>query len=236
MPPDPVTLRVDTRSGAEDIAMVAHRVITELAGGGAVIVPTDTVYGIAAHPERPGAVDRLFALKGRDRSKPLAVLVADTEQAMTMLDLSALDEDARAAVAALTAAGWPGALTVVGPRAERWRRIDLGGESGTIGVRVPDAPVVRAATAQAGPIVTTSANRSGQPTPNDASAAAAALGDAVSLVVDAGPCDGLASTVVDVTTVPFRVLRAGSFGTGDVGIDPGWFAPTAPVETGVGRG
>lgn len=232
----PLVLRLAADADSAEVDQVAHRAITELAGGGSVVLPTDTVYGVAAHPERPGAVDRLFALKGRDHSKALAVLVADETQAGQWLDLSGLDPEAAEAATTLMQRAWPGGLTVVGPRAPRWRRIDLGGNAATIGVRVPDAAVVRAIAARVGPIVVTSANRSGSPTPTDAAAASAELSGDIGLVVDTGPCGGLASTVVDVTSVPFVVVRPGPVDPRDLGVDAAGFKDAGSPPVGVDHG
>ena len=161
-----------------------------LVAGEAIVVPTDTVYGVAV---LPGGEDDLARLKSRPADMPIAVLVADVDQVAT---LATVPE----AAADLMDRHWPGALTVVLPGAE-------GG--GTVGVRLPDHPFVRALAERVGPIATTSANRHGAPTPPTALEAAAALSDEVALVVDGGPCEGAASTVVDATVDPPRVLRAG---------------------------
>ena len=105
------------------------------------------------------------------------------------------------------AAAWPGALTLVLPRSSGAGAHDLGGDSSTIGVRCPRSSIVRAIAERVGPLVTTSANRSGTPTPSTASAAAESLAGSVELVIDAGACTERPSTVLDATTTPFRVLR-----------------------------
>jgi len=220
-----LTIRLDAEGDPTLLAAAADRAITVLERGGTVIVPTDTVYGVAAHPRRASGTERLFALKDRTRAKALAVLAADRGQAAELLDLSRLDDTAgrRTAVEQLMSAGWPGALTVVGPRAAAWRHVELGGDPALIGVRVPHAVVVRAIAARIGPIVTTSANRSGEPTPTDAVAAAGSLVDEVDLVIDAGPGGALASTVVDVTATPFRLVRRGAVDPVALGVDPALF-------------
>lgn len=229
------TLRLDADPTTEALADAADRAITALDAGETVIVPTDTVYGIAARLDRPAGIEQLFACKGRDRSNPLAVLVADAAQAEDLLDLTVIAPRGRAAAAAMMAAVWPGALTVVGPRAPRWRHVDLGGDATTVGVRVPNEPIVRAITAQIGPIVTTSANRSGEPTPTDAATAARSLTGEVAVVIDTGAGGGLASTVVDVAETPFRLLRLGALDPAALGIDPQWLgvaSSTVPVKSG----
>lgn len=169
-----------------------------------MVLPTDTVYGLAALPTVPGATDRLFALKGRAEDQPLAVLVADAGQAL------ALAEPPPAAVAALVDRHWPGPLTLVLRRRAGARGLELGGDPGTIGLRCPDHDLVRAIASRVGPLATTSANRHGQPTPVSAAEAAAALDGPVDLVVDGGRCAGLASTVLDATVEPWKILREGA--------------------------
>ncbi len=177
--------------------------VAALRGGGAVVLPTDTVYGLAALPSVPGAVERIFALKGRRPDVPLAVLVADPVAGAALAD--GVTDDVRRVMDA----HWPGPLTLVlrrGAEAAAW---DLGGAADTIGVRCPAHPLVRAIAARVGPIATTSANRHGHPTPASAAEAAASLTAPVALVVDGGVLEGEASTVVDATTPEWRVLREG---------------------------
>jgi tRNA A37 threonylcarbamoyladenosine synthetase subunit TsaC/SUA5/YrdC len=93
---------------------------------------------------------------------------------------------------------------------------DLGDPPGTVGVRVPDHPLVRAVAEQVGPLATTSANRHGQPTPPEAAGAAASLAKPPDLVIDDGPCVGVASTVVDVTGPSPVMLREGPISEAEV--------------------
>lgn len=180
-----------------------ERVAAALLAGGAVVLPTDTVYGLAALPGIRSATDQIFALKGRATATPLAVLCADVEQA---LDLSRLADDA--AVRAVAERWWPGPLTLVLPR-RIGKPLHLGEPGDTIGLRVPDHDLVRAVARAVGPIAATSANRHGEPTATTAAEAIAALGAGVALVVDAGPLPVTASTVVDATSAPWRTLRPG---------------------------
>lgn len=179
------------------------RAVETLVGGGTVILPTDTVYGLAASPDDPQAVARLFALKGRSADVPVAVLCAGTAQALSLADTVS------SAAALLAARHWPGSLTLVLPRRADldW---DLGEPAHTIGVRCPDHPIVAGIADRIGPIATTSANRHGEPTPTRAEEAASSLTAAVDLVIDGGELDGSASTVVDATGTDVRLLRQGS--------------------------
>jgi tRNA threonylcarbamoyl adenosine modification protein (Sua5/YciO/YrdC/YwlC family) len=173
----------------------------ELRAGRPVVLPTDTVYGVAALVDDAAAVADIFRRKGRDEAKPMAVLVADAAQA------SALTDADLGALADL----WPGALTIVvhrTPGAELHLGPGAGGLT-TVGLRCPDHDLVRALAAEVGPLATTSANRAGEPSPSTAVEAAAVLGVGL-LVLDGGSCEGVPSTVVDLTVPPARILRVGA--------------------------
>jgi L-threonylcarbamoyladenylate synthase len=143
----------------------------------------------------------LFERKGRAGERLVAVLVADLEAARCIAVVDAMFE-------VLAAAFWPGPLTIVARRHPE-ADLHLGDGSSTVGVRCPDHDLVGAILAEVGPMATTSANRSGQPTPTTAMEAADALGGDL-LVLDGGRCEGSPSTVVDLTTDPARVLRPGA--------------------------
>ena len=172
--------------------------------GGTVILPTDTVYGVAALASLPGATDSLFALKDRSAGVPIAVLVADEHQARTVAQVPSAD------AARWMAELWPGPLTLVLPRASAAMGLALGGDGDTVGVRCPDHALVREIAAEVGPIATTSANRHGEPTPTTAEEAAASLVGDVGLIVDGGEAGTVASTVVDATWGTWRILREGA--------------------------
>jgi L-threonylcarbamoyladenylate synthase len=188
------------------------RAAAVLEAGGTVVVPTDTVYGLAALPGVAGATDALFRLKDRADAQPLAVLVADVDQARSLVDPGALTPEVVDWMDRL----WPGALTLVLPRSAAARPLALGGSPDTIGLRCPASDLVRSLAARVGPVATTSANRHGEPTPTTAPEAAAALVGPVGLVVDGGPAGTVASTVVDVTVRPWRVLRVGAVSEADL--------------------
>jgi tRNA threonylcarbamoyl adenosine modification protein (Sua5/YciO/YrdC/YwlC family) len=187
----------------DGLAAAVSMAAAALREGGVVVLPTDTVYGIAALPFDAAATAALFALKGRASGAPLAVLCADLEQAAALTD-----PDVAPSLRTVGDRWWPGPLTVVVRRAPGLA-LHLGEPAGTIGVRVPDHDFVRALAAAVGPIATTSANHHGEATPPTAMAAAASLLGDVALVVDGGPLDGVASTVIDATTTPWTVLRKG---------------------------
>lgn len=165
--------------------------VAALRAGGAVVVPTETVYGLATLPDHQA---RLLELKGRPGSVPIAVLVADADQAEQAAGRP-LPPPARRLADVL----WPGPLTLVVPTAA----------GSTLGVRCPDHDLLRGLAAEVGPIATTSANRHGEPTPPTAAEAAASLAGPVDVVVDGGRVVGRASTVVDVTGDEPVVRREG---------------------------
>lgn len=168
-----------------------------LRAGRIVAFPTDTVYGIGCRSGDPDAVDRLFAAKRRPTEKLIPILVADLEQATTLGYVA--DDRARA----LAAACWPGALTMVLPDAAGSR---------SQAFRAPDHRVALDLIARSGPLATTSANRSGEPETYDADDVLVAFADSELLdaVVDGGRVPGgVASTVVDLSVEPPRVVREG---------------------------
>jgi L-threonylcarbamoyladenylate synthase len=188
----PLVLAVDSRR--PDPGLIA-RAVQALRRGGLIILPTDTVYGVAADPSVPGAEQRLAEAKGRDPDKPIPLLAADTDDIVRwggVLDGPAMD---------LARRFWPGPLTLVLKTA--------GGEEG---FRVPDHAVTRAVLKAAGGVLrVSSANRSGQAPAGDARSAVAALAGRVDVVLDAGPAPGgAASTVARVTEEGVQVLRAGA--------------------------
>jgi tRNA threonylcarbamoyl adenosine modification protein (Sua5/YciO/YrdC/YwlC family) len=176
-----------------------------------VVVPTDTVYGLAANPARDGATDRLFAIKGRPGSVALPVLVANVEQAAGVAGPLGLPSVAQRLVATF----WPGALTIVIGRRPGlgW---ELGGHDDTIGVRCPAHSWIRRLCARVGPLATTSANRHGEAPLTTASAVERLLGQRLALVVDGGTCDGAPSTVVDLTGSRPEQLRPGAVSWSDI--------------------
>jgi L-threonylcarbamoyladenylate synthase len=183
---------------AFDDPATLDQVATALRAGRAVVLPTDTVYGVAALPPHE---DELRRLKDRPDAMPIAVLVADLGQAEL-----AVGAPLPAAALQLAAAFWPGPLTLVVPTPS----------GATLGVRCPDHDFVRALAAAVGPLSTTSANRHGEPTPTDAATAAASLAEPVAVVVDGGTLAGTASTVVDATGPAPVILREGDISSAAV--------------------
>jgi L-threonylcarbamoyladenylate synthase len=178
---------------AEGIARAAEL----LADGAVVAFPTDTVYGVAVASSRPERIEALFALKARPVDRRIPMLVADLQQAESA---GAVPDDRARRIADRF---WPGALTLVLPTAAGI----------TQAYRAPDHAVSLALIRAAGPLFATSANISDQPDTlgaDEVLIAFATQQDELAAVVDGGPVPGgVASTVVDVSVTPMRILRPG---------------------------
>lgn len=187
----------EERAAAIDAAALA------IQRGRLVVLPTDTVYGIAADAFDAEAVARLLVAKGRGREMPPPVLVS------TATTLDALATKVPDYARALTSAFWPGPLTLVCHEQPslRW---DLGETRGTVAVRMPDHDLAREILDRTGPLAVSSANLTGEPAATDASEAAGMLSDRVAVIVDGGATPGaVPSTIVDVTADRPRLLRLG---------------------------
>ena len=192
------------RETAIDAASLAVR------RGELVVLPTDTVYGLAADAFDPAAVRRLLRAKGRGPEMPPPVLVS----AATTLDALAVGVPGYART--LVEHFWPGPLTLVCTQQAslQW---DLGDTRGTVAVRMPDHEVALEVLERTGPLAVSSANLTGRPPAADADAAEEMLGDDVSVIIDCGPARGdVPSTIVDVTGATGRVLRAGALSLADL--------------------
>lgn len=164
-------------------------------------IPTDTVYGVAADPFDRRAMERLFEVKGRDRSSPIPILGAsiDSLRKVAVVEGPAADAGER---------HWPGGLTIVVPVAEGvpdW----IGDERRTVAIRVPNHPVALELLRAAGPLAVTSANRSGEPPAKSADEARLTLGYGVAVCLEGDAGRGEASTVADFTGGEPVVLREG---------------------------
>ncbi|MEV7693029.1 L-threonylcarbamoyladenylate synthase [Microbacterium sp. NPDC089189] len=180
------------------------------ARGELVVLPTDTVYGVAADAFSPAAVARLLAAKGRGRQQPPPVLVAG------LTTVRALVSELPEQIERLVEAHWPGGLTIVLP-AQPSLSWDLGETRGTVAVRMPAHRLALELLEETGPLAVSSANLTGQPAAVDAHNAQQMLGDSVSVYLDDGPSMmGIASTIIDATGLCFgaggsvRILRHGA--------------------------
>ena len=183
-----------------------------LRGGGLVLMPTETVYGLAVDATNPAAVAAVYEAKGRPSFNPLIVHVADIEAARM---IAAFDAQALA----LAEAFWPGPLTIVALALADCRVCDLARAGmDTVAVRAPAHPAALALLkAFAGPICAPSANRSGRPSPTTLAAAMEETGFAAQAALDGGPCAvGLESTVVSVMEGRVRLLRPGGLARGSI--------------------
>ncbi|MCL3860445.1 L-threonylcarbamoyladenylate synthase [Actinotalea sp. K2] len=184
--------------------------VNALGRGELVVLPTDTVYGIAADAFAPAAVAALLAAKGRGRQMPPPVLVSDVRT------LDGICDEVPQAVRDLVEVFWPGGLTVI-CRAQPSLAWDLGETRGTVAVRVPDHPAALALLRRTGPLAVSSANRTGMPAALTAHEAADQLGSSVRVYLDAGRAPGgVASTIVDATSGDLRLVRAGAVALADL--------------------
>jgi L-threonylcarbamoyladenylate synthase len=171
--------------------------------GQLVVMPTDTVYGVAAEAFDPVAVDRLLAAKGRGRDMPPPVLVGSVRAAIALIqELGEMGKD-------LVDEFWPGGLTLVF-RSSPTLVWDIGETKGTVAVRMPLHAVALGLLKKTGPLAVSSANYSGQPPATTADEALEQLGDSVAVYLDGGPClDDVPSTIVDLTGSVPKLLRPG---------------------------
>jgi L-threonylcarbamoyladenylate synthase len=192
--------RVDPRRPDPETVSLAARV---LESGGLIVYPTDTVYGLGCDPFNPDSVRRLFAVKRR----PLYIAVPVAVSGIDMSDrLTFVSGEARA----LMRWFWPGPLTIVLRRRDVVPALVAGGGM-DLGIRMPDHEVPLQVMKKAElPIVTTSANVHGEPSPSSAEELADRIVGEVDLVLDGGrTVGGVESTVVDLTTDPPAILREG---------------------------
>ena len=172
-----------------------------------IAAPTDTVYGLVCRYDSSAAIEELYRVKDRPPEKALPVLIGDASQLALVVDgeLSALAQE-------LIARFWPGPLTLILPALAHLPPVLTAGGS-TVGVRIPDQPFLRELARQAGPLASSSANRSGGPECSTADEVLAQLDGRIPLLVDGGPTPlGQASTVLDLSGETLRILREGPVG------------------------
>ncbi len=189
----------DVAAAIAAAAMAVHR-------GELVVIPTDTVYGLAADAFDAESVQSLLDAKGRGRQMPPPVLVS------SIATLNALATEVPEYARALVEAFWPGPLTIV-CRQQPSLQWDLGDTRGTVAIRMPKHDVALALLERTGPLAVSSANLTGKPAARSADEAEEMLGDAVAVIVDGG-LSGLseASTIIDATSDRPAVLRHGAIG------------------------
>ncbi|MEP6480906.1 MAG: L-threonylcarbamoyladenylate synthase [Rhodoglobus sp.] len=181
---------------------------TAIGRGDLVVIPTDTVYGVAADAFNPAAVRKLVEAKGRTLAAPPPVLIPGIPT------LDALAENVPDEVRALVAKYWPGALTIILP-AQSSLAWDLGETRGTVALRMPANRVALEILSETGPLAVSSANLTGEPAATTAAQAQRMLGDSVAIYLDGGPGGSVASTIVDATGLlspegKLRIVREGA--------------------------
>jgi L-threonylcarbamoyladenylate synthase len=182
-------------------AVEAGRAAAELVlGGGVLLFPTETFYGLGVDPRRSDAVERVYAMKGRPADMAMPVLCADWAQ---LEELAVVPEHFRVRLGRI----WPGPLTVV----LRCPHELPAGREGTLALRIPGHALLRSVLYRTGSLTGTSANRHGEPACSTAEQALASLTEDPDLVLDGGPTEGdRPSTLVDLSGDRARVLREGA--------------------------
>lgn len=195
-------LTIDNKDPESDLIAQAANVLRK---GGVIGYPTETVYGIGCSTFKDQAVDRIFDLKHRDKSKAMIVIAADIIQISDIVD--EIPESAER----LMENFWPGPLTIVFNSSSLIKDFEFG-KSKTIAVRIPDNPICLSLLKFTGfPLVSTSANISGQPSAITAKEVLNYFGDQLDLVIDGGTTPTTnPSTVIDVTRNPARIIREGA--------------------------
>ena len=192
-----------TETILSDDPQAISRGLAVIQRGGLIAFPTDTVYGLAADPHNAAAIDKIYAAKGRDMSKAVAVLIGEVTHLTRVA--SSLTPPAEK----LAARFWPGALTLILPRREDLP--DNLSAYATIGVRMPDHSFAIRLLQSTGPLATTSANLSGGADAKTAAEVLLQLNGRLELILDGGACPGgVPSTVVDCTGADVRILRQGA--------------------------
>lgn len=193
----------DQAAAVTAATMAVHR-------GQLVVMPTDTVYGVAADAFDPEAVQRLLDAKGRGRHMPPPVLVASPAT------MQALATDIAPYARALADRFWPGPLTIICTQQTslQW---DLGETNGTVALRMPNDPIALAVLGRTGPLAVSSANTSGNPAATTAQQALEMLGRSVAVYLDGGVSSGgVASTILDCTGPAPKILRLGALSAADL--------------------
>jgi L-threonylcarbamoyladenylate synthase len=195
-------------ASAEAEAVAVARAVAALDAGGLLLYPTDTLYAIGGRAVEAAAGRKIRDAKGRE-AKPLPLIAADLDQVTTLV------ADLPAAALRLAERFWPGPLTVIlASGALVPDEVTAG--TGTVAVRVPALALARRLCQAAGPLISTSANRAGAPPPATCEDAVAGVGSAAALALDAGPGSQVASTIVDLTGAPPRLVRSGAVAWADV--------------------
>jgi L-threonylcarbamoyladenylate synthase len=179
--------------------------VTIVREGGIIIFPTDTAFGIGCRIDRPDSVDRLFRIRKRPPEQAMPVLVSSIEMALAYFT------DPSDIVRHLMKTYWPGALTIVAPCKKDLIYSPIRGNGNTIGLRMPDNQTILKIIEDVGvPVLGPSANFHGDPTPYSLSDLNPELMKLVDYVVPGECTVKQASTVVDCSVEPYKILRQGA--------------------------
>jgi L-threonylcarbamoyladenylate synthase len=195
--------------GVSTVSVLAERMRRVLGENGLIALPTESFYGLAVDPFNEQALTKLWQVKGRSKGKPVLVLLGEGSQ------LNPFVRNIPPAATVLTNAFWPGPLTIVFPAA---RGLSDAVTAGTrsVGIRLSAWQPLCELLRRVGPVTGTSANREGMPPPTTAREVRHYFGDALDLIVDAGPTPGgQPSTVIDVQG-PIRIIRDGAIDREDI--------------------
>ena len=199
------------RYAASTVPVLADRVRRVLGDSGLIALPTESFYGLAVAPFDEQALARLWQVKGRSEGKPILVLIGDRSQ------LEPFVRSVPPAATVLMNAFWPGPLTIVFAAALGLSDVVTAG-TGSVGIRLSAWQPLVDLLRRVGPVTGTSANREGVPPPSTAEEVQRSLGDALDLIIDAGPTPGgRPSTVIDIRGA-IRIIRDGAVERGAIAV------------------
>jgi len=197
------------RYGVSTVSVLAERMRRVLGENGLIALPTESFYGLAVDPFNEQALVKLWQVKGRSKGKPVLVLIGEGAQ------LNPFVRNIPPAATVLMNAFWPGPLTIVFPAALGLSDAVTAGTH-SVGIRFSAWQPLCELLQRVGPLTGTSANREGMPPPTTAEEVRYYFGDALDLIVDAGPTPGgRPSTVIDVQG-PIRIIRDGAIDREDI--------------------
>lgn len=197
------------RYGVSTVSVLAERMRRVLGENGLIALPTESFYGLAVDPFNEQALVKLWQVKGRSKGKPVLVLIGKGSQ------LNPFVQNIPPAATVLMNAFWPGPLTIVFPAALGLPDAVTAGTR-SVGIRFSAWQPLCELLQRVGPLTGTSANREGMPPPTTAEEVRHYFGDALDLIVDAGPTPGgRPSTVIDVQG-PIRIIRDGAIDREDI--------------------
>ncbi len=192
-------------SNKESEGEILARAVEILEGGGIIAYPTETFYGLGADATNEKAIEKIFAVKGRNFKNPVSLIIGKPD------DIYPLVKNFPESAKKMMAAFWPGALTIVFQASDKISPLLTAG-SGKIGLRISSHPIALKIVQQLKrPLTATSANLTGAPECSLASDVIEQIGDKIDAIVDGGKTKGAkASTLMDITCTPPVILREGA--------------------------